>query len=620
MFFWAAAPFLGAAFVCAQGLPAAPYLPAQDTPHTQNAPVTVQFPQENMTVAAGAKSVYLFGKLRLKNAELEINGQNVPVHENGAFIAYLPVEQGEFSFVLTARTENGVYQAVRRITVPGEPIKNFEQKARFDSEEIYPSSPVWALPGDVLNLFARGTPGAEVKAELHGLKGGKNIPMKEDLRTPGMYRAKYLVREDEKPRTAKVTYRLRDSKTKTKADVSAKERVKILNPEEPLPPAAIQEPGVKLRQMAVRQGSLYPYYRAFGETLVNGRDNGLYRLQLAEGENAWLEERKLKLLPPSSYQNNALFSLSALAEEPRTVIRWRGRKQVPVSVHEFNNRLEVAFYHTPVFEENFSIDATSPVLDRTEWTQEPNGVVRFILYLKNARQLWGHAYRYEGNDFILELKHQPQITPSKDKPLAGARILLDAGHSPRRKPPYDGLVSPCGVLEYEANLALAEALKPKLEAAGASVIMTRQGQNHMTLPERYAAALQNNAHIFISLHHNALPETANPMAAPRGYSVYYTYPHSFPLAESIYQSFNKRVPLPDNGLIANDVLFIPRIPEMPSVLVENAYMILPEQEELVMSAKGRETFADALYRGILHFYGADEPAAPKHAKKQNKKR
>lgn len=593
----------------------APYLPAQDTPDTQNAPITVQFPQENMTVPVGAQNVYLFGKLHLKNATLEINGQNVSVHPNGTFIAYLPVEQGEFSFVLTARAEGGVYQAVRHITVPGEPIKNFEQKARFDAEQIYPSSPVWAIPGDVLNLFARGTPGADVKAELHGLKGGKNISMKETPRWPGMYRAKYLVRETEKPRTAKVTYRLRDPKTKTKANISAKERVKILDTEKPLLPAAIQEPGVKLRQMAVRQGSLYPHYHAFGNTLINGRDNGLFRLHLAEGQNAWLEEKKIKILPVSSYQNNTLFSLNAQTEELRTVVRWRGDRQVPVSVNEFNNRLEVSFYHTPVFEESFSIDATSPVLDRIEWIQEPNGVIQFILYLKNAKELWGHAYRYEGNDFILELKHRPKITPSKDKPLLGARILLDAGHSPHRKPPYDGLVSPSGILEYEANLALAETLKPKLEAAGAVVIMTRQGQNHMTLSQRYETALQKNAHIFVSLHHNALPETSNPMAAPRGYSVYYTYPHSFPLAESVYRSFNKRIPLPDNGLIANNVLFIPRISEIPSILVENAYMILPEQEELVMSDKGREMFADALYRGILHFYNENEPPMAKRAKK-----
>ena len=204
--------------------------------------------------------------------------------------------------------------------------------------------------------------------------------------------------------------------------------------------------------------------------------------------------------------------------------------------------------------------------------------------------------------------------------MAGARILIDAGHSPKRKPPYDGLVSPSGFLEYEANLALAEVLKPKLEAAGATVIMTRQGNNHMSLSARYQKALKEEAHVFISLHHNALPDTANPLARPLGYSVYYMYPHSFKLAESIHKAFNKKIPLADSGLINNDVLFIPRISEMPSILIENAYMILPEQEALVMDKDGRELFAQTIYNGILDFYKATYPSTPASKNTSNKKR
>ena len=62
------------------------------------------------------------------------------------------------------------------------------------------------------------------------------------------------------------------------------------------------------------------------------------------------------------------------------------------------------------------------------------------------------------------------------------------------------------------------------------------------------------------------------------------------------------MPLPDNGLIADDVFFIPRISEIPSILVENAFPILPEQEEWVLSDKGKQILADTLYQGILSFY------------------
>lgn len=604
---WAGAFLLCGLAAYGQDIPIAPYLPAMNGPEAQNAPITVQYPHENMTVLRGATKVYLFGKLNLKNASLDINGQKVPVNKNGTFIAFLPVEQGNFTFVLTAKNNGKTYRAARHITVPGTPIAHFADEAQFDEDEVYPSLPLWLLPTDTVALSVRGTPGAQVTASLSGLPSGKNIRLKEDSRTPGLYRAKYVIPEKVSPKEVKVSYSLYDPASDTRVKTTAKERIRILEPEE-LRPAQVTDPGVKLRQLAVKQGSLYPHYRAYGEVLLDGRDNGLYRLDLGDGQKAWLEENKLAAVPAEVYLPNVLSGLDTLAGEQATQITWHNMKQVPVSVHEFSNRLEVVFYYTHEFMENFSLDTTSPVLEHIEWSGPDNELFKFVLYFKSNRPPWGYAYRYENNDFIVELRHKPVISPRPGKPLAGARILLDAGHSPKRTPPYDGTIGPSGFLEYEANLALAEELKPRLEAAGATVIMTRHGHNHINLPARYRLALKQQAHIFVSLHQNALPDTVNPLAAPRGYSVYYTYPHSFALAESVYKAFNRLVPLPDNGLIANDVLFIPRIPEIPSILVENAFLIMPEQEELLQTRKGRAPFVEALYQGILAFYGA----APQH--------
>jgi N-acetylmuramoyl-L-alanine amidase len=292
-----------------------------------------------------------------------------------------------------------------------------------------------------------------------------------------------------------------------------------------------------------------------------------------------------------------------------------------VQIHEFNNRLEVSFYYTEKFDENFSFDTTSPLVDNIVWSQPQKDTILFKIYFKEGVQPWGHSYDFEENDVVLDIIHRPEITPTKSKPLKGARILLDAGHSPRRTIPYDGAVGPTGYLEYEANLALAEDLKPLLEKHGATVLMTREGNNCKSLQDRYKMALQEKAHIFISLHYNALPETFNPLAKPRGYSVYYNYPHSFELAKAVYESFTRLVSLPDNGLIANDVLFIPRIPQMPSILVENAYLILPEQEEMAKTREGRAPFVRAIYEGILKFYGVTpDPVLTENRKRKTQKK
>ena len=71
--------------------PVAPYLPAQaKKAAAEQAPITVQFPYENMKVARGAKAIFIFGQVNLPQpTTLEINGQAVDLYKNGSFVAFL---------------------------------------------------------------------------------------------------------------------------------------------------------------------------------------------------------------------------------------------------------------------------------------------------------------------------------------------------------------------------------------------------------------------------------------------------------------------------------------------------------------------------------------------------
>lgn len=607
-------------FVFAQDIPTALYLPAQQDLVDENTKITVQYPYEKMSVSRGAKKIFIFGRVHLSgDIRLDINGDLVPVDKNGAFLAFLPVDNGVFEFVLTA--DNGVEQAkaIRRVIVPGKNIREFTDKAEFDPEETFPLHPVELLPSDVLALSVRGTPHAQVTVSLSGIKDAKNIPMKEDPSFAGIYRASYTIPANQKSKCVKVVYRMKHPLTGKKSKITAKEKVCVLDKKDPFIYAQIRSEGTKLRKIPTPVENLYPYYRAYGTVALNGRMNKQYRIALNEKESAWLEESKLKPVLFSSYSPNFISGLETSVQPQRTRLRLRGSARVPISVHEFNDRLELTLYYTKGFEENYSLDGTSPLVERIEWETPAEDTVLFTLYFKQNMMPWGHAYDFEENDLVLDLMHKPEISPQKDAPLNGARILIDAGHSPHSKIPYDGAVGPSGFLEYEANMALAEELKTLLESDGATVLMTREGNNHMSLQDRYRFALEKNAHIFISLHYNALPETFNPFAKPRGYSVYYNYPHSFQLAQAVYKAFTRFVSLPDNGMIANDVLFIPRIPQMPSILVENAYLIFPEQEAMAKTPQGRTPFLKALHEGILDFYGV-KPAAVSAKKGKNKPR
>ena len=582
----------------------APFLPTQAKQAAEkNSPITVQYPYEKMKVPRGAKEIFIFGQVHLPMpAQLNINGQDIPLYKNGAFIAFLPVQSGEFTFVLTATSGEKTAQAVRHIKVPGVDIQTFSGKASFDKTETFPQRKVEVQPGDIVNLYVRGTPGAQVSAQLPRFTNGKEIKLKEDRTHPGIYRAAFVIDPTQKEKSSKVIYKMTGGPNNSKAKIKAPAKIYVRARKEPCRYAQVTQAGTKVRKLPTATGNLYPDYRAYGVVRVSGEMADQYHLWLSDTEHAWLEKKHLKETKKPEESENILSFIRTDTTNEYTRLTFALNREVPIQIHEYNDRVELTLYYVDHFEQNYSLDNTSPIVKNIQWTQPAQKAVAFRIQLNKNAKLWGHAYNFEGNNLVLDLIHQPQRTPEKDKPLAGARIVIDAGHSPHRQVPYDGAVGPTGYLEYEGTLALAEELKPKLEQAGATVIMTRHGTNQMTLQQRYEKAMEENAHLFVSLHYNALPDTTNPLAKPRGYSVYYNYPHSFDLAQAVHQAFNKYVPLPDDGMIANTVLFIPRISQFPSILVENAYLMLPEQEEMARTHEGRGTFVQALYEGIVNFY------------------
>ncbi|MCI1113549.1 N-acetylmuramoyl-L-alanine amidase, partial [Stenotrophomonas maltophilia] len=84
-------------------------------------------------------------------------------------------------------------------------------------------------------------------------------------------------------------------------------------------------------------------------------------------------------------------------------------------------------------------------------------------------------------------------------------IVVDAGHGGNDN---GATGSSFSTLEKTVNLQVSMLLKNKLEASGANVIMTRADDRKLTLQQRVDIAVQNQADIFVSVHHNTHPNTA----------------------------------------------------------------------------------------------------------------
>jgi N-acetylmuramoyl-L-alanine amidase len=216
--------------------------------------------------------------------------------------------------------------------------------------------------------------------------------------------------------------------------------------------------------------------------------------------------------------------------------------------------------------------------------------------LKRGRKLWGWNARYDGASSLrLDLRRPPRVNPKR--PLEGLKVMLDPGHMPSAP----GATGPLGTREMDANYAIAQAAAELLRRDGALPLLTRGATtDEVSLVDRPKQAVDRGADLFVSLHNNALPDGTFPFGKSRGFTVFYYHPHSLALGRAVHAAYAARVPLPDEGL-QWDNLLVARLSAVPAILVENAYMIYPEQEALLNDPAFREKLAGALVAGLRAF-------------------
>jgi N-acetylmuramoyl-L-alanine amidase len=96
--------------------------------------------------------------------------------------------------------------------------------------------------------------------------------------------------------------------------------------------------------------------------------------------------------------------------------------------------------------------------------------------------------------------------PARHPPLFVA--VLDPGHGGEK----EGAVSDDGTREKDLTLEIARRLKARLEKQGARVILTRDADGTVPLPQRAALANAEKADVFVSIHLNAMPGPARQKA------------------------------------------------------------------------------------------------------------
>jgi len=570
--------------------------------------ISVIYPLEGAKIGA-SDSTFIFGSLTPKS-DLKINGYNVPVYTNGAFLAFLPLKPGDFTFELVAKNKAGSSTKKVKVKVP-RPITSIPPDSfTIVKGSILPKEDMMLTAGDVLETKFRGTPNCKASFSIEGLV--QNVPMVETINAgeeigeeegerlststlKGVYTGAYIIKPGDKATQKKIVFKLTKRTAKESVPKTETSSGRITVTDEQTPQVVEFVGSTITARSGPRMGYTLLYQPPGVRAVATGRTGEWVRLKLAYGENAWVQQDSIKYLPPGTpLPRSSVNTIQTKKLEGKTrveLLLYSSTGKLPFKMEQQTDpsALFLTVYGLTSNTDRIRYDSQDSLIREIKWEQPADGVFLLKIFL-NQKQQWGYDVFYDGDNLVVEIKH----TPNLERKLEALKICLDPGHYPD-----PGAVGPTGLRENEVNLKIALELKRILERSGASVVMTRTGTEIVGLYDRPKIAIKDSCNILISIHNNALPDGVNPFYN-NGSATYYYHPQALALARSIQSEFLKTLKLPDYGTYYGN-LALTRSSQLLSVLVECAFTMIPQQEELLGTEKFQRQCAEAIYQGLVNF-------------------
>jgi N-acetylmuramoyl-L-alanine amidase len=236
-------------------------------------------------------------------------------------------------------------------------------------------------------------------------------------------------------------------------------------------------------------------------------------------------------------------------------------------------------------------------------------------------------------------------------------VAIDAGHGGEDS----GAHGPGGTLEKKVVLKIAKKLAAQInKKPGMKAVLVRKGDYYINLRKRMKIARAANADLFVSIHADAfknskvkgasvftlskrgasselarwLAEKENAADLVGGVVLADKEPMvktvlmdltqdetkraSKNVAEKVLKNFGKIGALHKNS-IQKARFVVLKSPDIPSILVETAYISNPGEEKKLRSAHYQQKMATAIYKGIVAYFSQNAPADTYFALKSKKR-
>jgi N-acetylmuramoyl-L-alanine amidase len=572
--------------------------PAQDAPDAPR--LLIVYPREQGEVADGEAMRYA-GRLDPVDATVTLNGEPLCVWPGGVFTGARSVAEGRTeAWRFVATFEGKTTTVEREVRREARPLPPARRPLAFAASPVSPLGEFLLAADAALPVRLWASPGAIAEARIG--PNGAWTKMREgrvDPKRGASYEATLAPPDGSVRYALPVEFRL-DAPDETQA-IELRSRLRIGRmPETPLLGRIDRDFGTFLKAPDGwdRWGNWVldtPF------PVLEVRDDRM-RVDFGAAEHGWVETSAAKI--DWSRPFGARPRLDAPQVDPdrsRLILRWPDRKSPVGAVFEHElrpegDRLTIRLPGAAALpDKTFGLHAARPIAALIASDATAGGSPRIEVTMKPGEVIWGCAMR--GDPMSIEVRAKPKLPlATLDKPLAGLRVMLDAGHG-GPNPGAFGALGPSGVVEADLNLVQAAWVERELAAMGAEIRQVRRGDEAVDLDERVAIAAAWDPDLFVSLHHNSVSLDGDPMA-DRGPKVFYHYVASEPLARAIAEKLAAVWPDATPRTLAQNFRVNRNISLCPSVLVETAFVCNPEDEARLRKTATLKQTARAIAEGV----------------------
>lgn len=528
--------------------------------------------------------------------EVRVNGEVVERSPAGHFAPTVPLQMGANQITLTRGNESLTLTVNRIAATPAAPVG-----VAFAEGSLSPSVNIVRQSGELLCFGAIAPVDANVSVQV----GNQTIPLVEQpvvelppnsavltfqnqpIPVPGAANYQGCATATTAGNLGQPQYQLTvNGQTVKQAAVGT---VSILSPAQIEVAEVIVESGTARTGPSTDYSRLTPLPQGT-QAMVTGREGEWLRLDYG----AWIRESDVQVRPSAVPPRSLIRSVQARQVDGWTEIIFPLQTPIPVSVEQGTRTFTLTLHNATAQTDTILLN-DDPLIERLDWTQPDPDRIQYTFNLKTDQQ-WGYKLDYRGTSLVLSLRHPPveSTTPqTSGQPLTGISILLDAGHGSSEDL---GARGPTGYPEKDVALIVSNLLQEELLRRGATVYMTREGDEDVYLQDRVAMIESVEPALSLSIHYNALPDNGDALNTA-GIGTFWYHAQAHDLAVFLHNYLVDSLDRPSYGVFWNN-LALTRPAVAPSVLLELGFMINPYEFEWIVNPEEQQQLAIALADGI----------------------